>query len=397
MNMQLTDVVDTVASLGLMMVLGYAYAQLHHRLRFPKASQIVLGALFGLAAIVQMVRPFEPMEGLIIDFRNIPIAMAGAFLGVRGALTCLAFAVAMRLNLGGVGMWSGVLGMILTLAGGAFWAWCTRSSPKRGFGAMIFLALAMSIHLGGALILPEAARDWFLAQAALPLLIVNMLAVPIVGCILEGERLRLRDKCRLHASAAFDPDTGLPNLESFKRQCMIRAVAMDDGSYTQVLVLRLRLYQVLSTWGRPAQRKQLLAAMKLRVETVLPKVDLACCYGDRLLLIPLTLEDLVHREEMLVDIRRAVTEAPYVLANTEHYANVDLHVLPLNEETEFNVALEKMATGSNKLAAKKEQPGVAYPLVPQISGGKDYNSSTDKMFAKLEVLLNQNRIPERSG
>ncbi|MEM9577878.1 MAG: LytS/YhcK type 5TM receptor domain-containing protein [Pseudomonadota bacterium] len=395
--MQLTDIVDMVASLGLIMVLGYAYAQLHHRLRFPKASQIVLGALFGLAAALQMVRPFEPMDGLIIDFRNIPIAMAGAFLGIRGALTCLAIAVAMRLNLGGVGMWGGVLGMVLALAGGAFWAGCMRFTPKRGLGAMVFLALATSSHLGGALVMPEAARDWFIEKAALPLLMVNIFAVPIVGSILEAERFRHRDKRRLHASAVLDPDTGLPHFESFTRQCMIRAVAMDDGSYTQILVLRLRHYQVLTNWGRAALRKQLLAAMKLRVETVLPKLGLASCYEDRLLLIPLTLEDLSRREELLVEIRRAVTEAPYVHGNTKHRQNVDMHVVPLETETEFAAALDRIAKGSNKVVAQKQQRGIVNRQVQEMPVAKGYKSSTDKMFAKLEVLLKQNKVSGRSG
>lgn len=393
MYMQLTDVLDVAASLGLIMVLGYAYAKLHHQLRFPNLSQYGLGALFGLATVMEMMRPFEPMAGLIIDFRNIPIAIAGAFLGLRGAVTCLAIAVAMRLNLGGIGMWAGVLGMGLAMAGGVFWAWYTKAVEKRGLGAMVLLALVMSVHLASALVLPETAREWFYAQAALPLLVVNLIAVPLVGLILEGERIRHRDKRRLQASSVFDPDTGLRNFESFTRQCAIKSVAMDDGSYKLVLVLRLRLYPLMSAMGPAAQQKQLLAAIKMRTERVLQNVDIACCYGDRLLLIPLTLADLARREEILVDVRRTVTEAPYMLADTALQASVDLHILPMTEAADLRGALDKLTR--KKVTPIKGQHAAERGQVSSNNGAPLRKSSLDTLFTKFDVLLGQNAIAQK--
>ncbi|WP_165927584.1 LytS/YhcK type 5TM receptor domain-containing protein, partial [Halomonas marinisediminis] len=104
---------------------------------------------------------------------------------VRGGAACLSVTVATRLYVGGVGMWAGALGMVLALAAGIYWARKTKGAERRGILALLSLALLMSAHLVAALILPEAARTLFLADAALPIFLVNMIAMPIAASILE--------------------------------------------------------------------------------------------------------------------------------------------------------------------------------------------------------------------
>lgn len=105
---------DFAASLAVLALLAESYGVIRRRFVGAFAAPIVLGVLFGLMAVVQMHRPFEPFDGVIIDMRNVPIALAGAFLGWRGLLPCLGIAVATRMGIGGVGMVSGIAAMAMS-------------------------------------------------------------------------------------------------------------------------------------------------------------------------------------------------------------------------------------------------------------------------------------------
>ncbi|MEO0864573.1 MAG: LytS/YhcK type 5TM receptor domain-containing protein, partial [Pseudomonadota bacterium] len=130
--MPFSTVVDFVSSLSLVLLLASAYSAIYRRITKRRTTtDVVLGALFGLVTLFQMHRPFEPVEGLIIDLRNVPIVLAGAFLGWPGLLACLGIAVATRLNVGGVGMVSGVMAMCMVAAIGRTWRSATRRRQMR--------------------------------------------------------------------------------------------------------------------------------------------------------------------------------------------------------------------------------------------------------------------------
>ncbi len=74
---------------------------------------MVMGMAFGLVATFRMNAPLEMVPGVIVDMRNVPIALAGAFLRWRAALLCLVMAVSMRGYIGGVGMPSGIMAMVI--------------------------------------------------------------------------------------------------------------------------------------------------------------------------------------------------------------------------------------------------------------------------------------------
>ena len=84
-------------------------------------AESLLGILFGVVAVMQMNAPFEPIPGLIIDMRNVPMVLAGAFLGARGMLLCMVLAIAARLQIGGIGALAGVASILIAGAAGAFW------------------------------------------------------------------------------------------------------------------------------------------------------------------------------------------------------------------------------------------------------------------------------------
>jgi len=128
------DVADFAASLALIFVLALAYGALHRRMPEVISPQFVLGTLFGIIACLEMQRPLQPFDGVLIDMRNVPIALAGAFLGRSGLAACLVIALTSRLYLGGAGAIAGVTGMMVAGGMGYLWHILTIRAERRRLG-----------------------------------------------------------------------------------------------------------------------------------------------------------------------------------------------------------------------------------------------------------------------
>ncbi|QBF31380.1 LytS/YhcK type 5TM receptor domain-containing protein [Thalassococcus sp. S3] len=399
MKLDISSILDLTASLGLIVILGYAYAQLRRGLRFPRVSQAFLGLSFGIGAVFQMYRPFEPIEGLIIDLRNIPIALAGAFLGWQAALVCLGVAAAARLGIGGVGMWAGVLGMTIAMSMGLTWAHITRQIDRRSASHMVLLAGLASAHLLGATILPEVSRTWFFSEAALPILLLNMLTIPIVSGVLELERMKFEDEKRLRASISVDPDSGLMTPKTFQRECGIRASAMGDASYTRMLILRLRPNHARHSWGRPALAKQLLAAMHRRLQDAMPQFGFAGTFGTSILLVPLTQADLLDIDDIRVKTRRAVTEEPYILpGGGQQHVTVDMKVMHVPQGVDLETLLGSLSFNSLiKIPRIPKQTGKGKNVTGQpcrlTRSAAPSQARIGKLFDKADLLMAEAERP----
>lgn len=82
------------------------------------ARQIVMGAMFGVFAIICMYVKIPVYEGVIVDQRNAIVALSGAFGGPVSALMSALFAGLYRLYLGGAGAMGGVVGVSLAAIAG---------------------------------------------------------------------------------------------------------------------------------------------------------------------------------------------------------------------------------------------------------------------------------------
>nr|WP_255569770.1 LytS/YhcK type 5TM receptor domain-containing protein [Actibacterium sp. 188UL27-1] len=351
-----------------------------------------MGLIFGLAAVVQMYRPFEPTDGLIIDLRNIPIALAGAFLSGRAVLICVAVAVTVRLQIGGMGMWAGIAGLTVAASMGVIWAKFTKNMPTRQYPQMIALAVLASTHLLAGLVLPDDARLWFFAQAALPIFAVNVAIIPIISILLEGERRKFQEECRLKASVSLDPDNGLMTPQAFAQECAIRSSALADGSYTQALVIRLRPCRSLYTWSNGRMRNRLLAAMFLRLQEIIPHADFAGTYQCRLLLVPLSQLDLLRLEDLTLQITRHATSLPYaVQENFWHRIAIDIKVVDLVTHQSLEHQLIKLSfkDGLVTLPAQLGRNGLEdRPNATLALGFRGPNrTKVETMFHKAELLM----------
>lgn len=104
---------DFVQSVALMIAGSVAVRALMRRLRLsPRQTQLVFGLLFGLLAVVAILRPALAASGVLVDSRSVAVAIAGLFGGPIAAAVAAGIAAAARIALGGAGAVAGVVNVI---------------------------------------------------------------------------------------------------------------------------------------------------------------------------------------------------------------------------------------------------------------------------------------------
>ncbi len=201
---------------------------------------VALGFLMGGVAILQMSSPILIAPGIIVDLRNLPIALAAAFLGVRGLVPALLMATVTRIWLGGAGMQAGVLALFFAGAGGLLWAHLSRAAERRGFAWLSLLGVLASAHLFAAMLIPAGARQLFLIECAPVLVALNMIGAWIVGSLLEQHNAQLKNIQKLSESAHHDPQTGLLNKRGFTKQLAAYRAESRQPASIGALQIRLR-------------------------------------------------------------------------------------------------------------------------------------------------------------
>ncbi|WP_332680978.1 methyl-accepting chemotaxis protein [Bosea sp. (in: a-proteobacteria)] len=176
----------------------------------PMLRQCAIGGLFAVAALCSMANPFVMDAGLVVDSRNTLAILAGPIGGpVAALLTALPLA-ALRYSQGGVGMPTGLAGIVLNaLAGVAYAAWLSRQ--RRSFRLADFVALSL-IGAGCLLLSILFMPDWavgerFLRQAVPVMIMVNTIGTILVGLVVHNDRERRETAYRLRSLMQRAPGT----------------------------------------------------------------------------------------------------------------------------------------------------------------------------------------------
>lgn len=198
---------DFLSPLALIAILSWSYGLIRLRLAGDRMAPVVLGLAFGLVALLQMHAPLSPIPGVIVDLRAVPVALAGAYLGWRGLVACLAVALAARWQIGGIGLLPDLVGIVHAAAAGHLWDRSTRRNLPRGLGHIMALALIVSLGALSGMFLPQPLAAWVLTSAAPMLIFLTLVALPALAAILERERhaqameSRSRAECAARARA----------------------------------------------------------------------------------------------------------------------------------------------------------------------------------------------------
>ena len=210
MPFDLPVLLDYFSTAAILSLLAWSYRFVRRSMRTEASTQVVLGVFFGAITFLQMHAPLQPVPGLIMDLRAVPIALAGGFLGWRGLVPCLTIAVATRASVGGVGAEAGILAILIIGVVAFAWGETMRARGAEGSPkSLAILGLAAGLDtLAVGVLPPEMAllvvRDilpWLLPLEVVGIVGVGMLLVR-EGAMFEGERA-------LRAAASTDPGSGL--------------------------------------------------------------------------------------------------------------------------------------------------------------------------------------------
>lgn len=390
--MSIASFIDMAAALAVTALIAESYGAVQRRLVRNAAAPAFIGVMFGLMTALHMHNPVEPYEGLIIDLRNIPIALAGAFLGWRGLIPCLLIAMLTRIGIGGVGAVAGLWGMVIAGLAGIIWARKMAAFKKRNFGMLLLLALGMSTHLLAAVALPRDVAVWFFTSAAGPILAMNLLAIPLIGSLLERENRRIQHESRHSSNEMRDPNTGLLAGHSFVREITNAFAAHPLGSFAGLLVIAPEA-QGWRSFLSISRRSEVPEVEARLLSDHLSHWTLAGRAVNGSILVPLTLQELETVHRLRASVRAALAENA-IDGHTPLYW--DVSEIPTPDPGEFLHLIERAALSARSTWAV-QKPAFRYSAMNPGNGSFVTRSRIfdpdehDALFAKANVLMERGR------
>lgn len=256
-----------IGAVGVLVLFAFAHGYLRRRLPGRSVASQLLGAMLGAVSV--LLAHAAQAGGGLVDLRLVPVILAGAFLGARGLLVCLLVAAAGRITLAGATLASDLVAMMLAGGAGRLWDGVTAGRARRGTRAMLGLVAVASIHHLALLLLPVAAVGSVL-PGALSSLAASLAIVPIVGRLLERERLAALADDHARALTRLRPDRGFPTLARLQGDL---SDALAGGRFEGgVAVLRIELRPGLAHarfWGDDVT-DLVLRTLRRRITPLLP-------------------------------------------------------------------------------------------------------------------------------
>lgn len=305
MNPQLF--LSLIESLGLAALVSTIYSALNRSSIKDKYKTIFFGITFGIAAIAAMMKPVELGDGLIFDARVVMLTLAGAYGGWISGAIAIVIAAAYRFFQGGLGIYAGMLGILIAGAVGTIFAWAIDKPYRLSDHAA--LGVLASLQILSLFALPWDLAIDLLAHIGPLLAIVNLIGVLTVGSFLKWEEGRETTVRTMKLDANIDFLTKLSN----RRRMDDIARSFDDPAtsespdFTIVIFDIDRFKHINDKYGHAAGDK-VLEEIAARIKNSFRKHDDIFRYGGEefvALVKNSQLDDVMRRAER---VRTAVQE-----------------------------------------------------------------------------------------
>ncbi len=190
--------------LGLSLVLGTVVR------RFDDTAQqwshrLLSGLGVAALGIGVMLTPVVLAPGLVFDVRSVLLSLSGLFFGAVPTLIATIAMVALRWNLGGIGVVAGIVTILASGLIGLAWRRWRRDRLHR-LGALELYAFGWLVHVAMAvllvMILPEPAVERFWREALGPMLLICPVVTVVAGRLLVGRLTFERTLAELARSEA---------------------------------------------------------------------------------------------------------------------------------------------------------------------------------------------------
>ncbi len=171
--------------------------------------QCAVGALFAAGALISMANPVSIQPGLLIDSRNAFAILAGPIGGPWAAVLTASPLVVARYMAGGVGMATGIAGIVIRmLIGAGFGFWLARRRRPLMLRDLILLsALDALCLLAFAPFIPGDAGERFLREAVPAMILVSTLGILLTGIVVIHDNERRETAHRLRTLIRGAPAT----------------------------------------------------------------------------------------------------------------------------------------------------------------------------------------------
>lgn len=207
----LEKVMHIVQPLGLAVLLVYTYGLLQRAIGHAVAMNMLMGAMFGIAALVAMLSPIQIADGIFVDLRSLFVGVAGAFFGFLGGFIALSIAAMTRITLGGDGTMLGLYGLAISFIMGIVWANFVRPWARHTPTGYLVLGSMISCYVSVGWLLPPTVRTDFFVNVMPTLVVANVLGAMLLGQLITRERDLIDEARRLASEATTDPLTKLAN------------------------------------------------------------------------------------------------------------------------------------------------------------------------------------------
>ena len=150
-------------------------------------GSVLLGLMFGAAALIGMMQPFSYAPGIFFDGRTVILSICALFFGPVSAIIATLIALLYRLSLGGSGVFTGITTIVSSaIVGLSFYYYLKKHNLKAT--TWTFLGMGLIVHLimiALLILLPTQQRMETLQTIGLTIIIVFPIATIFIGHILK--------------------------------------------------------------------------------------------------------------------------------------------------------------------------------------------------------------------
>lgn len=132
---------ELIEHLAILLALGLLYSfLLRYRDMAKRTGQILAGLLFGSVAALGIIYSNSVQGGILFDARSVILPMAGMFGGWPAALLSGLIALTTRIIVGGDGLFTGILTILLSVAAGVILRFSLKKNPRLSHPTKFLLA-----------------------------------------------------------------------------------------------------------------------------------------------------------------------------------------------------------------------------------------------------------------
>lgn len=278
MLQQFTDATAVIA------LIAVFYGWIARHSATPLRQQVTLGLTFGIGAAYMMADPIIAAPGVVVDLRAVPVALAAAYLGPVGGLIAMAIAGLARTAIGGVGLPSGLIGLVLTFLAGLLWRQVAGRGLMPRFAELNILGLGASAGVFGVLALPHDIMVSVMRNFVPFLVPLNLAGVVAVGFVIDRERRLIATEDSLRHDSRRDPLTGVLNRRGF--EAAVAGAVQGPHQLTKgraILMIDIdRFKSVNDEFGHDAGDRVLIEVTARLTKTLRPDDIIARFGGDEL-------------------------------------------------------------------------------------------------------------------